>query len=221
MPAPENARVLTSATHGNQTRRRCVRAFSGQEIDRRMGWWRRWFGGQRTPAEIARSHWREAWTQAAAQPAEDTARSLKAQLDALGLPEEEVELEREMLEGLDALAALLIRLNTSGLPLAETGHRVIGGEPCHFSAVAFAPDEPDQPGGRLLLTPTRAVFVGGGRTIDVRWHSIVEVRQAQRDLLLIRVDRERLFRFQCNTHGDAMCAAAVARRLMPRRGGTL
>lgn len=186
-----------------------------------MGWWRRWFGERNTPADNARGKWREAWSAAVAQPADDSAQALKSQLDALGLPEEEIELEREMLEGLEAVLALQRQVDSSGLPVAETGHRVIGSEPCHFTAVVFAPDEPDHPGGRLLFTATRALFVGGGRTITTAWHSIGDVHQADRDVLLIRVDRERLYRYRCNSFADAMCATLLARRLMPRRGRPL
>lgn len=175
-------------------------------------------GAKRGPGESARAAWQDQWAAAAGrQPRREDVESLKARLDGLALPEEEIELEREMLDGLEALIALQERVEANGLPTTETGHRVIGQETCHFSAPVFAPDEPDHPGGRLLFTPTRAVFVGGGRTIPVPWHAVTQTQQAERDLLLIRADRERLYRFRCNSFGDAMSAALLARRLMPRR----
>lgn len=183
-----------------------------------MGWWNKWFGRQGGPAGTARAGWHVEWSAAAAgQPGRAHIDALKARLDALALPEEEVELEREMVEGLEAVVALRDRVDASGLPVTETGHRVIGGETCHFSAPVFAPDEADHPGGRLLLTPTRAVFVGGGRTIAVPWHAVTQARQSDRDLILIRADRERLYRFRCNSFGDAMTSALLARRLMRSR----
>lgn len=188
-----------------------------------MGWWRRWFGRTLTPAEMARATWRQAWAAAKADGGDSPASiaSLRQQLENLGLPEEEIELEREMLEGLEAVRQLRSGMENGELPRADTGHRVIGTEPCHFTAIAFAPDEPDHPAGRLLFTPTRAVFVGGGRTLTIPWHSILEVHESDRDVLLVRVDRERLFRFRCNTFADAMSAATLARRLTPRRGRPL
>ncbi len=183
-----------------------------------MGWWTRWIAGKRGAADSARAAWQEAWSAAAAQAVPPEAvDALKARLETLGLPEEEIELEREMLDGLETAIALRESVERSGLPYTETGHRVIGQETCHFSAPVFAPDEPDHPGGRLLFTPTRAVFVGGGRTIPIPWHAVTQTQQAERDLLLIRADRERLYRFRCNSFSDAMTAALLARRLMPRR----
>src|SRR5688500_3136761 len=125
----------------------------------RMTWWRRWLGTVTSPADAARQSWREAWAAAAAQPDCGRVQPLQTELEALALPEEEIELERVMLEGLAALRGQLARL-AAGLPIVETGHRVIGPEACHFSAPAFMPDEPSQPAGRLLFTGARAVFVG-------------------------------------------------------------
>lgn len=119
---------------------------------------------------------------------------------------------------LDGLAAL-IELTLAGMPVVETGHRVVGTEACHFSAPALMPDEPSQPGGRLLFTPTRAVFVGGGRPSAIPWHVVGDVQHAARDVLLVRADRERVYRFRTNSYADALCGAHLARRLMPRREG--
>jgi hypothetical protein len=177
-----------------------------------MAWWRRWFGRGESEADRSREAWRAAWTAAVegAEPA--TIEALSARLGALNLAPEETELEQEMLDGLVALASLA----HAGIPVVETGHRAIGAETCHFSAPAQMPDEPSQPAGRLLFTPTRAVFVGG-RPCAIAWHAIGDVQQSARDLLLVRKDRERLYRFRTNSYADALCGAQLARRLMAAR----
>jgi len=182
----------------------------------RMTWWRRRLGRTISPADAARESWRKAWTDAAAQPDCGRVASLQTELEGLALPEEEVELEREMLEGLAAVCEQLAQLEV-GLPSVATGHRVIGTETCHFSAPAFMPDEPSQPAGRLLFTGARAVFVGGGKPSTIPWHSIAEVHYTARDILLVCVDRARLYRFRANSYADALCATQLALRLMPKR----
>lgn len=181
-----------------------------------MTLWRRWLAGTVSPADRARESWRKAWAAAAAQPDCGRVDRLKAELEALALPEEEIELEREMLDGLAAVCGQLTQLE-AGMPNVETGHRVIGTEACHFSAPAFMPDEPSQPAGRLLFTGARAVFVGGGKPSTIPWHAIAEVHHSARDVMLVRVDRERLYRFRTNSYADALCATQLALRLMPRR----
>jgi hypothetical protein len=76
------------------------------------------------------------------------------------------------------------------------------------------PDETSQPCGRLLLTSGRAIFVGGANGATVPWHSVVEAMQLDRDVVLIRGDREKLYRFRCNSFNDALRAAFLARELM-------
>jgi hypothetical protein len=174
-----------------------------------MAWWRRWFSQGGSEADRARETWRAAWAAAVARPDASVIGDLTARLASLGLPPEEEELEQEMLDGLVALAALV----QAETPVVETGHRVIGGERCHFSAPASMPDEPSQPGGRLLFTPSRAVFVGGGRPLTLSWHAIIDVQQSARDVLLVRNDRERMYRFRTNSYADTLCAAHLARRL--------
>jgi hypothetical protein len=80
------------------------------------------------------------------------------------------------------------------------------------------PDDAAQPSGRLILTSGRAIFVGGARGVTVAWHSVAEPMQADRDLILVRADRETVYRFRCNSFGDALAAAFVARQLAGRRG---
>lgn len=185
-----------------------------------MAWWRGWFGRQVSPEERKREQWRKAWAESAGDPRRAPITTLTAQLDALHLPEEDIELEREMLDGLSAAAALAEHLERGVVPVVETGHRAVAGAACHLSAPASMPDEPSQPSGRLLMTSSRAIFVGGSRTA-IPWHAVSAVQNAQRDLVLIRLDRETLVRFRFNSYADAMSAALLARRLMPRRAPNL
>ena len=76
---------------------------------------------------------------------------------------DDVEIEEEMLDGLERLVALTGELQASRLPSVETTHRVVGTDVCHYSAPASMPEDPAQPSGRLLLTGTRAVFIGGAK----------------------------------------------------------
>ena len=175
-----------------------------------------WFTKGRPSAQDRRlQQWRDAWTATEAADTTAVAR-LRSQLDALGLPEDDIEIEREMLEGLDELARLTAAVEADGLPAMETGHRVVGTDTCHFTAPASMPDEPSQPGGRLLLTGARAVFVGGPGAV-APWHSLIDVLRVDRDVVLVRRDRERLYRFRLNTFSDAMAAAYLASRLIAAR----
>ena len=143
--------------------------------------------------------------------------ALSADLNALALPEEEIEIEREMLDGLEQVSRLHSALATNGLPVVVTGHRVVGSDVCHFISPVSMPDEASQPSGRLILTNARAIFVGGPNGSALAWHAVGEVAHAGRDLLLVRADRQKLYRFRCNTFADALTAVFLARRLLPAR----
>lgn len=160
--------------------------------------------------------WRSEWARTVEQPTADAAERLAEALDALGFNEEDIEVEREMLDGLRELLDLR-RSVDSGLPILETGHRVIGTDRCHFSAPVSMPDEDAQPSGRLLLTSTRAVFVGGARTASIPWHAVGQARHEQRDIILIRKNRENLYRFRCNSFADALRGAFLSRQLVAHR----
>jgi hypothetical protein len=160
--------------------------------------------------------WRRQWREATAAPDATAIASLSAQLAGLGLPEEEVEIEREMLDGLEQLTRLRTTLSATGLPLVETGHRVVGGEACHFSAPSSMPDGAVPASGRLFFTAARAVFAGGARAITLPWHTVADVVQQERDVILVRRDRETMHRFRCNLFGDALCAGLLARTLAAR-----
>lgn len=176
-----------------------------------FGWW------TREPRRSRTEQWRKAWTAAAAQPSAEGLAALTSSLRELGLGEDEVEIEREMIEALQRVTALAAAVAARGLPVVETGHRIVATDICHFSAPASIPDDPSQPAGRLLLTSARAAFAGGAASRTVAWHGVAEATHQDRDLLLIRADRQTGHRFRCNNYGDALCAAFIARRLIAVR----
>jgi hypothetical protein len=153
------------------------------------------------------------------RPDDDRAGALAAELDAWGQQDEEIEIEREMLDGLRELIALTKAVGRSGLPVVQTGHRVVGADACHFTAPASMPDVAGQPSGRLLLTGRRAIFVGGARSVAVPWHAIRSASHVERDLVLVRADREELHRFRCNSFSDAFRGVFMARELVAARRG--
>ena len=178
----------------------------------------RWWKGRGASGEDNRlREWRDSWAQVAASPAFDRIERLRADLDAFRLSEDDVEIEREMLDALQQREQLAAAVRVSGLPVVETGHRVVGTERCHYTAPASMPDEPGQPGGRLLLTGGRAIFVGGANGLSAAWHTVGDARHVDRDVVLVRADRDRLYRFRCNTFGDALRGAFVARELIATR----
>jgi hypothetical protein len=176
----------------------------------------RWFQGK-SPAERRLDEWRAAWQRVSDAPNNSDIETLAADLTALGLPEEEIEIEREMIDGLAVLLQLRSDVETSGLPVIPSGHRVLGTESCHFSAPCSMPDEPSEPSGRLMFTGVRAIFVGGSAALTIPWHGVANVLQQHRDVILVRRDREALHRFRCNVFTDAMSAAFLARTLSSKR----
>jgi hypothetical protein len=161
--------------------------------------------------------WRHAWADAVAALDSEGIQRLRADLDALGRAPDDIEIELEMLDALHAAAELAAAVRQTGLPRVATGHRVVGLESCHYTAPASMPDEPGQPGGRLLLTSGRAIFVGGANRIATPWHSIGNATHVERDVLLVRADREQLYRFRCNSYSDALRGAFIARELVAAR----
>jgi hypothetical protein len=179
-----------------------------------LGWWR---SGAVTDDRRLRQ-WREAWRRAtAAAPDEEQVAALSAGLDSLGLPADDIEIEREMLQALIDRQVLALSVHSAGLPVIETGHRVVGKDYCHFSAPASMPEQAGEPAGRLLLTNCRAIFVGGPGGTTAPWHAIAGVMLASRDIVLVRRGREDVFRFRCNTYSDALRAVFIAEELCPHR----
>jgi hypothetical protein len=179
---------------------------------------RQWFK-RRTANDIdpRLRRWRADWSQAAASSDPGEALKLADELGSFALLEDEIEIEREMLQALIEREELAVSIPQSGLPRVETGHRVVRGEPCHYSAPASMPDEPAQPGGRLLLTADRAIFIGGATTRTTPWHTITAAVHSERDLVLVTKGGEHSYRFRCNTYGDALRAAFIAREILARR----
>jgi hypothetical protein len=184
-----------------------------------MGWFS-WLTRSNGNENRRTQEWRRAWAAAVVAPDAAVARDLRARLADLAgneVDDDVYEIEREMLDGLDALVELASGIANGGPPTIPTGHRAVGADRCHFSAPVSLPDDPAQPSGTLLLTSTRMVFVGGARSVTIPWHSIGECTHHDRDVLLVRVDRQDLHRIRCNTFADALRAAFLARHLASRR----
>jgi hypothetical protein len=176
-----------------------------------------WLKNRRNGGDPRLTEWRRAWTAASSEPDRLAVTSLGSQLDAFGFPEEEIEIEREMLDGISQLVQLRCTVEATGIPIIETGHRVVGRDTCHFSTPVSMPDDASQPSGRLFLTNARVIFAGGARATTVAWHAVGEVVHGDRDVVLVRRDRDTIYRFRCNSFADAMCGAFLARRLASTR----
>ena len=163
----------------------------------------------------AMQEWRAAWNAALAARDETAVARLRGLLDTGRKPDEDREVEEEMLEALERFLELSRELDAGRLPRVETTHRVIGADICHFRAPASLPDDPAQPSGRVLFASTRALFVGGAKLTPLAWHAVREVGQSDRDLWLVR-SAEDARRFRFNSFTDAICAAALARHLKNR-----
>jgi hypothetical protein len=171
-----------------------------------------WLTKKKKSDRVGVEAWHRRWKDACAAPSFEAVAELGETLDGLTMPQEEIEIEREMLDGLRHLVEC--RASSNGdLPLVETGHRVVGADRCHFSAPASMPDESNQQSGRLFLTHVRAIFAGGGRSTTIPWHAVGDVLQQDRDVILVRRDRESIYRFRCNVFADALEAAWLARTL--------
>lgn len=175
----------------------------------------RWGRRGNRAGEPATERWIAGWHQAVRTRDEAALQTLEVQTRQRGAAGDDVEIEEEMIEAGRRVIALEREINAAGLPTLTTSHRVVGSDACHFSAPASLVDDPLQPSGRLLLTSTRAIFVGGPKLIQMPWHSLREAHERERDILLIRGADEGL-RLRCNTYGDALTGALVARRLVQR-----
>lgn len=180
-----------------------------------MGWFA-WLRGTDKGQGGASGAWRRAWTAAAESPSADALEQLRADLRALEAEPQDVEIEHEMLAGMEELVELMKTLDAGGAPIVATGHRVVGRDICHFSAPATLEVDGGGASGTFLLTATRAIFVGGSRTLTLPWHGVAAVVRQDRDLLLSRGAGGPLHRVRCNTYGDALRAAFLARHLRAR-----
>ena len=176
-----------------------------------------WISGVKKQDErtAAIAAWRQKWVEAL--ESDGSPSPLREQLDALTTPDLDVEVEIEMLDGLEQLREAQRTVAAGTLPVVETHHRVIGADRCHFTAPASLPSDQHQANGRLLLTSARAVFVGGGRTSAAPWHAIHEIVRVERDVILLRADRSPAAHYRFNTYGDAVLCAFLAGRLRRAR----
>jgi len=175
-----------------------------------LGWLKRPHAGKNHQIEA----WRREWERAADTGDAAAVASLRTALDAQPPMAADIELEQEMLEGLERLLALNDDLLSARLPVVDTTHRVVGTDACHYSAPVSMPEDPAQPSGRLLLTATRAVFIGGAKLTAVPWHMAAKAIHGGRDVLVVRADGSAAYRFRCNSYADALCGAAIARHLI-------
>ena len=169
---------------------------------------------RKNPADEHRRNWHQSWAKAMKEDDGAAVSELRAALTTLAGHTDDVELEEEMLDALERLGRL--REHGASLPVVETHHRVIGSERCHFTAPASLPSDPSQPSGRLLLTGTRSLFVGGGRTSAVAWHAVRQIARNGRDVIFARADGSGAAHYRFNTFADAAEAAFLARRLTGR-----
>jgi hypothetical protein len=177
-----------------------------------IDWWKR----KKSFEHPGLVEWRRQWRAACAEPDASAAAPLGEALTRLGLPEEEIEIEREMLDGLERLVHLRAAAHSAELPVLETGHRVVGRDLCHFSVPSSMPDEQSQPAGRLIFTNARAIFTGGPNAITIAWHTVADVLDEQRDIVLVTHGRALCLRFRCNVFADALAGAFLARVLAAR-----
>ncbi len=154
--------------------------------------------------------WRQVWQRAIETPDHIDVASLRRELDDAAPPDGDIEIELEMLEALQQLREVEAAAAHGRLPSIETQHRMVATEPCHFTAPASLPDDAAQTSGRVLITPTRAIFVGAGRTSTTAWHTIRDVVRVEREVALVRADRSAAVQFRFNTFGDAVVAAFLA-----------
>lgn len=182
-----------------------------------FGWLKRAPTGTAEPL----TRWRATWT--AALETTDTAdvARLTAQLYAEAAAGADVEVEREMLDALAQLRTIQQHSGAGTLPLVETQHRVVGTEACYFAAPASLAADAAHASGRLLMTATRAIFVGSGRTSATPWHSVHEIVRLERDVLLLRADQSPAAHFRFNTYGDAVVAAFLVRHFRNARRARL
>lgn len=136
--------------------------------------------------------------------------SLDARREALGLTEDDVALELELAAGILDVLDLRSTIETTGLPVVDTTHRVVGGDTCHFIAPAFSADRPDE-SGKVFLTNRRLLFAAGKLT-SIGWSTVAAVREAQRDLVIV-AHGGHLVQFRFNSFVDTKRSALIARWL--------
>ncbi len=179
------------------------------------------FGGKTAdPAAEARAAQLRAFRAAIARDLrDDPSPEDRAALEALlrvpeeqGLPDDEVELETEALQGALDVIALKEAVARAGLPVIEHQHRALGVDRVHFVASAFLASDGSDRTGRLFLTHRRLVFVTTPM-VALSWGGILSIDQQARDLVITTTGRDTLYQFRCNSFSDARCGAFIARQL--------
>ena len=176
-----------------------------------------WFKRAKKQDNDPLTAWRAAWSRAVDLDGTVEPRALREQLDHLATAGQDLELELEMLDGLEALRALQHAVNGGAVPVLETHHRVVGTDACHFTAPASLQAGESHASGRVLFTASRAIFIGGARPSAAAWHAIHDVLRSDRDVVLVRADHTPAAHFRFNTFGDAIAAAFLARHLRKPR----
>jgi hypothetical protein len=127
----------------------------------------------------------------------------------LGVPEEEVELELEALQGaLDALA-LRETVLRAGLPIVAHQHKAIGYDLCHFVASVFLASDGSDRTGRLFMTDRRLLFLATP-ILSLSWSSVVAVEVQERHLIIDTNYGASRYSFRCNSFADARCGEVIA-----------
>lgn len=180
-----------------------------------------WFKRAKKKDNDPLAAWRAAWMRAIEHDSSVEPHALREQLDQVAAPGQDVEVELEMVDGLETLRALQRAAAGGSLPVIETHHRVVGTDACHFTAPASLPVDESHASGRVLFTTSRAIFIGGARPASTAWHAVHEVLRSERDLVLVRADHSPAAHFRFNTFGDAVAAAFLARHLRKSRAPRL
>src|SRR5688500_7562506 len=131
-----------------------------------------WLKRKQPDVAKRRREWRDTWDASIASNSAARNDELPPALPALEAGGSDVEIELEMLEALQQLANIHDTVAAGSMPVIETHHRVIGAEACHFTAPASLPSDAAQPSGRVLFTPSRSLFIGGGKTTGLPWHAV-------------------------------------------------
>jgi hypothetical protein len=135
----------------------------------------------------------------------------------MGLPDEDVELEIESVQGAVDLLTLREAVASAGLPVVEHQHKALGADRCHFRASAFLANDGLDRTGRLFLTNRRLVFVSSPM-IALSWSAVASIGQDARDLIVTPTKGDSVYQFRCNSFSDARCGAFIAQTL--KRGNS-
>ena len=148
------------------------------------------------------------WQAALAAEASPTAEAIASLRDGLAPPStpDDRERQEEMLDGLERLAAL----TAGSLEVVETQHRVVGTDVCHMVAPACLIGLTDEP-GKLFITSRRLIHTGTAMRAWP-WHRIGGVDRTERALEVTIIGAPDTVNLVCNSYGDAMTAAHLARR---------